>query len=160
MKNKFIAPVLAFLAVLLVAAFSAFRADNSEAVREMVAENGTFGIADNFSTRTWNDTITNTESNTLTVPFALVSAWQYDVRTILTNVSGTRSVKINLDESGSAAGSDWLSIDSVTVTGTSIAPARFTGTTTYGRRHRIRLAGTTGTMVVKYTTIANYKRRE
>jgi len=160
MKNKFIAPVLACLAVLLVAAFSAFRADNSEAVREMVAENGTFGIADNFSTRTWNDTITNTESNTLTVPFALVSAWQYDVRTILTNVSGTRSVKINLDESGSAAGSDWLSIDSVTVTGTSTGPTRLAGGTLYGRRHRIRLTGTTGTMVVKYTVIANYKKRE
>lgn len=160
MKNKFIAPILACLAVLLVASFSAFRADNSEFVREYKVENGTLGIADNFSTCEWNDTITNTESNTRTVPFALVSAWQYDVRTILTNVSGTRSVKINLDESGSASGSDWLSIDSVTVTGTSIAPARFTNSTTYGRRHRIRLSGTTGTMVVKYKVIANYKRRE
>ncbi len=118
------------------------------------------GVSDDFATKTWNDTITNTESNTLTVPFSLVSAYQFDIRTILTNVSGTRSIKINLDESGSASGSDWLSIDSVTVTGSSIAPARFTGATMYGRRHRIRLAGTTGTMVVKYTTIANYKRRE
>lgn len=156
MKNKYFAPLLAVLALCAVALF-AFRAPE---YRETAAENGTLGVSDNFSSRTWNDTITNTESNTLTVPFALVSRYQYDIRTILTNVSGTRSIKINLDESGSATGSDWLSIDSVTVTGSSIAPARFVGTAQYGRRHRIRLAGTTGTMVVKYTTIANYKRQD
>lgn len=159
MKNKFIAPILACLAVLLVASFSAFRADNSSNLCASTKSKTAHSASPTISVPVNGMTQSRTRKATRASCRSRCFAWQYDVRTILTNVSGTRSVKINLDESGSASGSDWLSIDSVTVTGTSIA-APFTNSTTYGRRHCIRLSGTTGTMVVKYKVIANYKRRE
>jgi len=158
--KKYIAPIAAVLVFFAIASTVAFKPSDTDVVREYATENGSFSVSDGYYTKTWNDTITNTESNTLSVPASLVSPYQYGVTTVLTNISGTRSIKINLDESASATGTDWLSIDSVTVTGTSTGPTRLAGGTLYGRRHRIRLTGTTGTMAVKYTVIANYKKRE
>jgi hypothetical protein len=105
------------------------------------------------------DTITSTEKDSLYPGFTLTSNWQYSVHVTLTTLSGTRAMKIYLDESNVKAGNtDWVAVDSITPTAT-INQYVMDGAQVYGRRQRIRVSGNTGsTQSVKYDVSAIYKR--
>ena len=106
-----------------------------------------------------SDTITNTEIDTLYPGFILTSPWQYSVHVTLAAVSGTRAMKIYLDESNAKTGNtDWIAVDSLTPT-TPINTYLMKGANVWGRRQRIRVKGNAGsTQVVKYAVQAVYKR--
>jgi hypothetical protein len=106
------------------------------------------------------DTITDTEVDVISISEALLSLYSYDIGMTLNNLSGTRSVKLVLQRSNAASGStDWLGVDSVTATGSTVNNWNVDGSEFWGRRARILVSGTTGTMSVRYTIRPFFKKK-
>jgi hypothetical protein len=96
-----------------------------------------------------SDTITDTESDTITLPALMLSPWSYNWTIQTTQLSGTQNVACVLQESASATGTDWIQIDSKTTTGSTDLD-RMVGALIYGQRQRVILTGT-GTQSTRYT---------
>lgn len=105
------------------------------------------------------DTISNTEIDTISPGFLLTSPWQYSIHLRLTHISGTRAMKIYLQESNVVSGNtDWFSTDSITPT-TAVNTYMLKGTNVWGRRQRLYIRGNTGaTQVERYSVDMLYKR--
>lgn len=107
------------------------------------------------------DTFANATTETQNVPFSFASRYTGSIHVTLTTLSGTRAMKIFLDETNDLTGATgWAAIDSV-------APSAAVGNEyviqrpeVYGRKQRIRVKGTAGaTQSVAYKTTVAYKRR-
>ena len=107
------------------------------------------------------DTITNTESDTLTFTFpanAYDYCWNLE---ITTGISGTDSLSIVIQETASPSSTtSWKAVGNTDVLGASSSGNRVaweTGTL-YGLRQRIIITGI-GTQSTRYRVWANFKRR-
>lgn len=101
------------------------------------------------------DTITNTEADTLTLPVALLSTWSASYSVNLTQLSGTANVAVVLQKSNTANGTDWKTLD--TFTGTSgLLHEEYSEL--LGRRYRLILTGT-GTQSTTYDIDAILKKK-
>ena len=168
MKLKF---QILILAVIFAMAFAqAFKKNTSAVVETVINDDGTtFDRIENasyyepgdFAYKTSTGTITNTSNDTLTIPIALASPYQYSWHITLVHGSGTRSLKAYLQESNTTATgtADWCSIDSITPTATINQYARV-GSIVGGRRQRVIIDGVTGSQSEAYTNNLTYKKRE
>jgi hypothetical protein len=104
------------------------------------------------------DTLTTTEADTLNLGYQLASPYQYMYQFKVIKISGTPNLKIVLDGRNSMANSDWLGMDSLTISGADSVRTYFglKGTNTYNLQHRLRLVGTTG--VNEYTITGLLKK--
>lgn len=108
------------------------------------------------------DTFANATTETQNVPFSFASRYTGSIHVTLTTISGTRAMKIFLDETNDLTGATgWTAIDSV-------APSAAVGNEyviqrpeVYGRKQRIRVKGNAGaTQSIAYKTTVAYKRRD
>lgn len=109
--------------------------------------------------KTWTlDTLTTTEADTLNLGYQLASPYQYMYQFKVIKLSGTPNLKIVLDGRNTMANSDWLGMDSLTISGADSVRTYFglKGTNTYNLQHRLRLVGTTG--VNEYTITGLLKK--
>lgn len=102
------------------------------------------------------DTITNTESDTITISSNLLSAWSYNWTVQMSQLSGTSNISITVQESASKNGTDWITIGTDSITGTS-GTKRIVGALVYGQRQRIIITGT-GSQSTRYTVYTVYKK--
>ncbi len=135
MKNKFLFGLLAVIGALFLFSF--------ESEKQAFAPTTPYRY-------TWTaDTITNTEIDTVSVPASFLSNYQFQIQAVTAQISGTRNLKIYLDESNLTSGTtDWRLIDSTSTTSTNVVAIR--QAQSYGLRYRVRVKGVTGTMVVRY----------
>ncbi len=110
-----------------------------------------------FYTYAWTDTITNTEADTLLVPARLVSKWTglYHIQT--TQLSGTQNLAVDLFQSASTGGKDWVYVDSCANTSGSTDLDKIIDATVEGFRQRLIITGT-GTQSTVYTVYATFKK--
>lgn len=95
------------------------------------------------------DTLTAASTTTITVPWNMSSAYQYQYFFKMRKLVGTPNVKIVLDERNAANSAIWSAIDSVSVSGADSTKLNFRlrGSITYGSFHRLRFVKTgTNTM--------------
>jgi hypothetical protein len=105
------------------------------------------------------DTITNAENDTLSVAEPINSLYTYNAHFTLNNLSGTRSIKVYLQQSNVTSGTaDWVSIDSITASGSTVATYIADGTDFLGRRCRFIVDGT-GTQSTRYTLSYCFKKK-
>lgn len=158
MKQKYF--FLALLAALIVAGF-AFKTSEMAAsgspIYEATWTNGSSGTSG-------TDTLTNTESDTLTVDPLLISNWRYNYALTATQQSGTKSVIIILQENSERTGGTWYEIERDTATGASTTVHRLHGASAAdgigwvkGVRQRVILTGT-GTHATTYRLRAILKK--
>jgi hypothetical protein len=100
-------------------------------------------------------TITNAGKDTITQANLLSSKWTGSIQAWATTASGTRNVKVYIDETNTRAGGNWITVDSIALT-SSVATARKV-VETYGLLHRFRLSGT-GTQSSSVTVQPVYKK--
>ena len=93
-----------------------------------------------------HDTLTTTENDTLNLGFTLASPYQYSYQFKVLKISATPSLKLVLEQRNSTSNSDWMHMDSVSVSGADSTKRDFIlrGTNTYGLQHRLLLLGTSG----------------
>lgn len=102
------------------------------------------------------DTITNTESDTLLLPVNFLSSWTYSYSVVLANLSGTTNVAVALQRSNSlSSDTDWKT--AATFTGTS-GILQEVATDVPGVRHRLILTGS-GTQSSTYNIYGIYKKK-
>lgn len=109
------------------------------------------------------DTLSNALKDTTVLSSTLYDQYTYRVAVRLTHISGTRAIKIYLDESNGGGKynsgvytTGYLVRDSITPSATATEVA-FTGLS-YGAAQRIRVSGNTGaTQAEAYTVSALYK---
>ena len=169
MKNKFLLGILAFtVAIFTVATLSAFdKPDETKLLSE--AEYANVGTAAIFNYRL--DTITNAESNTLTIgnrdntvwntvttPANFISLYTYDVKVKVAALSGTTSIKVALDACNVTSGTStgWVGIDSLTTTAVTTIQLRSTDAT--ATRYRLRVIGS-GTQSSTYQVWTAWKKK-
>lgn len=171
MSKKVIFPLLLVLAIGALFAFKGdfkTQAETARAEWQAAAEaqgmefyGDDWGSDDKFAIKPFTkDTLTNALKDTLTIPIALVSAYSYSVHLTLISLSGTRAMKVYLDESNTLATgtADWIAVDSITPTAP-INQYLMKGQNVWGRRQRLRVSGNTGaTQSQAYTITAAYKR--
>lgn len=135
MKNKFLFGLLAIVGALFLFSF--------ESEKQAFAPTTPYRY-------TWAaDTITNTEIDTVSVPASFLSDYRFQIQAVTAQISGTRNLKIYLDESNLTSGTtDWRLIDSTSTTTTNVVAIR--QAQSYGLRYRVRVKGVTGTMSVRY----------
>lgn len=103
------------------------------------------------------DTITNTEADTLAIPVNLLSNWTYGYSVVLGNLSGTTNVAVVLQQSHMLSGeTDWKTL--ATFTGTS-GILHLDGIDVTAIRHRLILTGS-GTQSSTYDIDGIYKRKD
>ena len=105
-----------------------------------------------------SDTITDTESDTLTLPVLLYSKWTYDYHAVIDSLSGTQDIDVVVQESSLASGdTDWVQVDTIATLTDANEVDRATGDVVYGVRQRLIVTGT-GTQSVKYSIKAVFKK--
>lgn len=157
MKNKlFLAGVLLALSILTTAGLMSFKGSADETA----AAEFEFAPNDNAYKAFTKDTLSNALKDTLSVPYTFASCYTYSVHFTLATVSGTRAMKIYLDEANPLSGvTGWVAVDSITPTAT-VNEYVMRGPEVYGRKHRLRVSGNTGaTQAVSYVATALYKRK-
>ncbi len=106
------------------------------------------------------DTITNTEKDTLTLPWLLVSPYQYSYQFKVTKLTGfnNNNFKVVLDQANTSASTQWMAIDSFTRTGADSTRRDWLikGANAWGARHRLRIIGASVNLTQYYVT-ANIK---
>ena len=106
------------------------------------------------------DTLTNSEKDTLPIPWILASPYQYSYQFKVSKISGTASgsFKAILDQANTTGSTDWMPIDSFTRSGADSLRRDWLikGANIWGARHRIRLVGA-NTAATKYWVTANIK---
>ena len=162
-KRIFYGMTIAIFAVLSSFAFAGVESTKSVEVDEngVVAEHAFVAPGDGSSYKAFTlDTLTNTANDTLSLPFTFASRFTYSVHVTLATISGTRALKVYLDEANALSGSTgWVAVDSIT-SATAIHEYKMDGSEVYGRKHRIRVDGNAGaTQSVSYRITANYKRQ-
>lgn len=155
-----LAIVIASIAVL----FSAF--DRSETVTT-TSEDGQMTVVydpqgrEDQIYKAWTvDTLTTTEKDTLALGYTMASPYQYCYQIYCKKLSGTPNLKIVLDQRNSMGNTDWLGVDSISVSGADSVRTYFAikGANTWGLQHRLRLVGTTG--VNRYRITGLLKKTE
>jgi hypothetical protein len=110
-----------------------------------------------------DDTITNTEIDTLTVPYGFWSHWNYQTTVDFTNLSGTTDVIAIIQERNGQNGGTWYEVDRDTIAAT--GQLRFPSANNtqvidkdkvQGRKVRIILDGG-GTHATTYSIQGNYR---
>jgi len=159
MKNKFLLLLLLPL-LALVATLSSF--DKAETATENAEMEAAAGVGEYSQFNYRLDTLTNTESNTLTIgrrdnsvwntvtnPTNFLSLYTFDVKVKTASLSGTHSVKVVLDGANVTNGTStgWVGLDSLTTTAQNTIQLRTTDAT--ATRYRLRISGT-GTMSSTY----------
>ena len=93
-----------------------------------------------------HDTLTTTENDTLALGFQLASPYQYSYQIKCEKISATPSLKVVLDQRNTMSNTDWLGVDSLSISGADSVRTYFAikGANTWGLQHRLRLMGTTG----------------
>lgn len=143
------------------ALFSAFAApERMGRTVEMIDENGntTFlaaGAAKTLAKTYTLDTLTNAANDTLSVPWILESPYQYCYQFKVTNISGTTSIKVYLEQRNYTASTEWTKVDSVSLAadpGSGIMK----GANTWGLGHRLIVDGA-GTQSTSYRASALLK---
>lgn len=107
------------------------------------------------------DTLSNALKDTLVLPYTFASRYTYSVHFTLAAISGTRAMKIYLDESNTlstlSSSTGWVAVDSLTPTA-AVNEYVMRGPQVYGRKLRLRVSGNTGaTQAVRYTATALFK---
>lgn len=106
------------------------------------------------------DTLTNTEKDTLTIPFIMASPYQYSYQFLVTKLTGNanNNFKVVLDQANTSASTQWMAIDSFTRTGADSLRRDWLikGANVWGARHRLRLIGA-GTSSTRYFVTYNIK---
>ena len=163
MKNK----LFLFALVAVIGAFVAFSFDKPDAAFSAdgvaVSDNGGYYAVGEYVAFDYRiDTLTNAESNTLTIgrrdntvwntvttPTNFLSLYTMDIKVKTASLSGTHSVKVALDACDKTSGtsSGWVGIDSITTTAANSVQLRLTDVT--ATRYRLRVSGT-GTMSSTY----------
>lgn len=171
MKNKlhiFFGISAVFVLAMCLSSFG--DGNNSEATDavENMEASGVGGYAQ-FNYRL--DTLTNAETNILTIgrrdnsvwntvtnPTNFLSLYTLDVKVKTASLSGTHSVKVALDACDVTSGtsSGWVGIDSITTTAVNSVQLRTTDAT--ATRYRIRVIGS-GTMSSTYQVWAFFKKK-
>lgn len=153
MKNKFQWIWGASVLVLIVVAFVNGVSGTKNTVRETYENDGVLRVEYDFAgredviTKVWtHDTLTTTENDTLTLGYTLASPYQYSYQLKVAKISGTPSLKVVLDNRNSLSNSDWVGVDSISISGADSTRTYFliNGANTWGLQHRLRLVGTTG----------------
>lgn len=107
-----------------------------------------------------HDTLTNTEKDTLVIPWILASPYQYSIQFKVAKISGNanNNFKAVLDQANTTGSTLWMAIDSFTRTGADSLRRDWLikGTHTYGARLRLRLIGA-GTSSTQYDVSVNIK---
>lgn len=129
-------------------------------IYEATLTNGTLGT-------TGTDTLVNAENDTLTIPENLISNWRYNYVLTSTQISGTKSVIMILQESSvrtDGTNGTWYELERDTATGASTTVHRLHGSANpdgigwvKGVRQRVILDGG-GTEVVTYQLRAIFKK--
>lgn len=93
-----------------------------------------------------HDTLTTTEADTLNLGYILASPYQYSYQLKVQKITGTPNLKAVLDQRNSLSNTDWMGIDSVSISGADSTRTYFLleGANTWGIQQRLRLVGTTG----------------
>jgi hypothetical protein len=105
------------------------------------------------------DTITNTESDTLNVGLTMHGLFSECYHLTLNNLSGTRNLTAVLQESNVGTGTtDWVPIDTLTATGSTVGTYRQTVSECFGQRQRWVITGT-GTQSTRYVLTHTAKRK-
>lgn len=101
------------------------------------------------------DTLTTAGTTTVTVPWNMSSAYQYQYFFKMRKIGVTPNVKIVLDERNAANSSIWSAIDSVSMSGADSTKLNFRlrGTNVYGSFHRIRFVKTGNGAVARNTEL-------
>lgn len=188
MKNKYlIGGLFLFVALASVFTLSAFDRNDDKLMTESAIESGAnvmgmdaieankdiqVGSAVVFNYRL--DTITNAESNTLTignrdnntwntvtVPANFLSLYTYDVKCKVASLSGTLSIKVRLDGCNVTSGTNsastgWVGLDSITTTAVGTVLLRSTDAT--ATRYRLVVSGT-GTESSTYQIWTAWKKK-
>lgn len=106
------------------------------------------------------DTITNTEKDTLAIPWIMASPYQYSYQFWVTKLTGfnNNNFKVVLDQANTTASTQWMAIDSFTRTGADSTRRDWLikGTNVYGARHRLRIIGASVNLT-RYFVTANIK---
>lgn len=163
MKNKLLIPAIFSLVAFVLLSY-AFTGDK-ERTRDIVNESGAVVGAEQFAPGgiytviVTADTLTNTEKDTISFSDNIASLYTYCFQPVITQLSGTASVKVYLDQSTASSGTtDWTAIDS-TASLTNAAPRGILdGTDLLGYRYRLRFVGS-GTASVRYTCTGRLKRK-
>lgn len=102
-----------------------------------------------------SDTLSDTELDTLTYPYALLSKWTYNYVLSVIRDSGSGNPIFIVQESNQRTGDVWYEVarDTITATGT----YRLNGDLIYGMRQRVILDGE-GTAEHRYTLTFTGKR--
>lgn len=136
---------------------AAYSSSYSAPIYEATWTNGSEGTSG-------TDTLTNTESDTLTVTPLLLSNWRYNYVLTATQQSGTKSVITILQENSERTSGTWYEVERDTATGASTTVLRLHGASNpdgigwaKGVRHRVILTGT-GTQATTYTLRAILKK--
>lgn len=105
---------------------------------------------DAFWTYTFtNDTITDSEIDTLLLPADFTSPWSYAFHVVTDSLSGTDTLAFTVQESILKSGTtDWVTIASGTGSKT-VSPVRINAALMYGRRVRLIIRGS-GTQSTTY----------
>jgi hypothetical protein len=162
MKNKFLLLLLLPLSALFFTLSSFDKANHATESVELSETEAASGVGENSQFNYRLDTLTNTESNILTIgrrdnsvwntvtnPTNFLSLYTFDVKVKTANLSGTHSVKVVLDGSNVSSGTStgWVGLDSLTTTAQNTIQLRTTDAT--ATRYRLRISGT-GTMSSTY----------
>ena len=106
------------------------------------------------------DTITNTEKDTLLIPWIMASPYQYSYQFKVTKLTGfnNNNFKVVLDQANTTASTMWMAIDSFTRSGADSVRRDWLikGGDTWGARHRLRIIGASVNLTQYYVT-ANIK---
>lgn len=165
MKSKYL--IWGLLAVMFGASLSyAFKGDETPRMAEFVGnEGGEFYAIGGLSAYSFTrDSISNTANDTTVIPGRFASDFTYRIAIQLANGTGTRALKIYLDDyNGGQSNNAGIYATGWTVRD-SIASAvlnneyAFIGQHVYGLKHRIRVDGNTGATQKTYFRInAQYK---
>lgn len=155
MKNRFWLFVVVLVALIgLTMSFSERVSDNAPA---------SYGVYEYTFT---SDTITNTESDTLTLTPLFLSKWTYQYSFDIDSLSGTPSLTLAIQESNKRSGSQWVTVESGTVSSigatTNYSFLNGDGTTNpdgmvRGVRQRVIITGV-GTNSTKYSVKTTMKK--
>jgi len=104
------------------------------------------------------DTIINALNDTLPFTPILASAYQYCFQIAMTNISGTRNVRIYLEQTAVTGSNRFMKVDSA-ITTLGVPNYMMRGQNVWGNRYRIIVDGT-GTQSTAYQIDAIVKRTE
>lgn len=101
------------------------------------------------------DSLSTAGTTTITVPWNMSSAYQYQYFFKMRKVGVTPNIKIVLDERNAANSALWSAIDSVSMVGADSTKLHFRlrGTNTYGSFHRLRFVKTGNGIVARNTEL-------